>query len=339
VARLGWVTVVIAAAIVALGASSAGTAAPGPSLLPIAQPANQPPAEAVDPAAYLPPLTAPQLGAPEQSYPGDFPDPFVVRDGPRWWAYATGGAGTNIRVMPSADLHSWSAVREALPTLPAWADPGFTWAPAVVRRGLVFVLYYTVRVRALARQCISVAVAATAGGPFVDRSRGPLACQPTDAGSIDPSPFVAPDGKAYLLWKGDDNAVGARARIGVQRLSDDGLSLVGPRLRLLTAGGAWQAGVIEGPAMVAAGDHFLLFYGGGHWDTAGAGIGYASCRSPLGPCLDQSAEHPWLTTGNGFAGPSGPAPFAGPDGQLWLAFHGWTAPFVRSLWMAPLALP
>jgi hypothetical protein len=52
---------------------------------------------------------------------------------------------------------------------------------------------------------------------------------------------------------------------------------------------------------------FHLFYGSGDWSSAAAGIGYATCTSPLGPCTNRSGARPWLATHGAAAGPSGPA--------------------------------
>jgi beta-xylosidase len=165
------------------------------------------------------------------------------------WAYATGSGPRNLQAMRSLDQSHWTPVSDPLPSLPAWARPGRTWAPSVLPRGLGFVMYYTVEDVRSGRQCISVASAATPDGPFQDRSTSALVCQLDHGGSIDPAPFVAADGTAYLLWKSEDNALGAAPSLWSQRLSADGLGLVGTRARLLTQAASWQAGVIEGPAM------------------------------------------------------------------------------------------
>jgi hypothetical protein len=205
-------------------------------------------------------------------------------------------------------------------------------------------MYYTARDAAYGRQCLSVASSATPGGPFVDASTAPITCQTGVGGSIDPAPFTAADGTSYLLWKSENNALGLASRIGVQRLSSDGLSLVGDRPRLLTATTRWQGGVVEGPDMVAAKGRLFLFYGANHWDTASAGIGYAVCAAPTGPCTDESHARPWLGSAPGRFGPSGPDVFVGANGRDWIAFHAWnTDPQAvdslaraRQLWILPL---
>ena len=131
----------------------------------------------------------------------DFPDPYVLRTGFGYIAYATNAAGGAVQKARSADLTRWELAGDALTALPAWAVPGATWAPAAIQRGNETLLYYTVRQKSPDRLCISVAASASPEGPFIDSTTGPLECSDTSA--IDPSPFVAPDGTLYLLFKAE----------------------------------------------------------------------------------------------------------------------------------------
>jgi beta-xylosidase len=103
---------------------------------------------------------------------GDFPDPFVLVAGDRYFAYGTQTKGLNLQVMESADLSGWEHRGDVLPGLPGWAAPGRTWAPSVLRRPGSYVLYYTVHFAETGRQAVSVATAQGPAGPFVDRSTG-----------------------------------------------------------------------------------------------------------------------------------------------------------------------
>ncbi|MDQ6616939.1 MAG: glycoside hydrolase family 43 protein [Actinomycetota bacterium] len=273
------------------------------------------------------------------AYGGDFPDPYVLSAGGRYWAYSTGGGGRNLQVMNSADLQNWGAVSDPLPVLPAWAQSGSTWAPGVLANAGRYVMYYSARNAAAGRQCISVATSAAPGGPFADNSTTPFICQLDHFGSIDPFPFTAPSGGRFLLWKSEDNAVGQPSQLWGQRLSTDGLSLVGSPSRLLTESSPWQAPVIEGPSMVARGGVFYLFYGAGDWSTAKASMGYATCATPLGQCRNISTVGPWIASHGAALGPSGPAMFIGRDGLTRIAYHAWTPVAgypnggVRSMWV------
>jgi beta-xylosidase len=277
------------------------------------------------------PAAAQSSAATTMAYDGDFPDPFVVVDGGRYYAYSTqirsSGRWTNVPVMSSTDLESWGSIRDALPRLPGWARSGNTWAPAVVERGGRYLLYYTTTERASRRQCISVGTAAKPAGPFRDSSSEPLVCQRSQGGSIDPFAFADPAGGFYLLWKSDDNAVGKPTALWSRELASDGLAWAAgsEAVRLLGERPSRWHVPIEGPAMVRAESRYFLFYGGGRWSSARSGIGYATCKSPLGPCADETPRLAWLETGATDAeGPHGPTVFTDLNGELRLGFSGWT---------------
>ena len=273
-------------------------------------------------------------------YTGDFPDPSVLAANGTYFAYATQTGATNVQVMSSPDLVTWTHLGDALPDLPVWAGWGWTWAPTAVRRDDRYVLYYTVRHAVLGRQCISVAVASAPQGPFVDRSLVPLVCQVERGGSIDPSPFVDADGSLYLLWKSDDNALGNPTSLWGQRLTHDGLALVGAPTHLLRQDRAWESPVVEAPSMVRIDGTYYLFYGANWWESASAAIGYATCRSPLGRCTKVTKTGPWLASRGDAVGPGGPALFADGAGGVRMAYHAWppgrvgyATGGVRQLWI------
>ena len=158
----------------------------------------------------------------------NFPDPQVIKVGEEFVCYGTNGPRGNVPALRSRDLTSWTPVGDVMPELASWVTPGRTWAPEVLPFGDDrYVLYYTARSAETGRQCVGRAVAESAEGPFRDDSSHPLICQAAEGGSIDASPFRDVDGTLYLYWKNDGNAVGRDTWIWVQRLSDDGLGLVG----------------------------------------------------------------------------------------------------------------
>jgi hypothetical protein len=299
-----------------------------------------------------PAMASPRQGAVQPAavlaYGGDFPDPHVLVVGDVYYAYSTNVAGVNVPVMSSTDLVSWKATSEALPPLPGWASPGRTWAPAVLARGGVYVLYYTVAQTSTGRQCISVATAASPAGPFRDTSSAPLVCQLDRGGSIDPYVFTDSGGSSYLLWKSDDNALGRRTSLWGRALAAGGVGFASfsSPVRLLSQTAAWQAPAIEGPAMIRSGSTYFLFYGANNWDSSSSAIGYATCSRPLGPCVDRSTTGPWLASGPsgpGPVGPQGPTVFSDTAGRLRLGFAAWKGAIgyasggVRALWTAPLS--
>ena len=143
---------------------------------------------------------------------------------------------------------------------PAWATPDETWAPAVVQIGTTFVLYYAVRVAGPGgggAECISVATATQPQGPYADTSTGPVECQPTLGGSIDPSVYVDPTGTPYLVWK--SNGGGGASAIWSQQLDAAGTAFAPATqpVQLLVPDQSWEGGVIEAPDFVSVGGRYL----------------------------------------------------------------------------------
>lgn len=256
------------------------------------------------------------FGDEQVAYCDDFADPFVLVVGDVHYAYSTSSGDMHVPVLSAGNVFRSASRREALPTLPGWAaqNANRVWAPSVLARGERYVLYYTVGA-ADGRQCISVATSDKPVGPFVDRSSGPFVCA-DPGGAIDPSPFVTDDGRVFLQWKDIDAGV-----IVASELTGDGLHLVGTPRRLIGADQMWEAGVVEGPSMVAASGHFYLFYSGNDWRTANYAVGYAVCESPLGPCVKPTTT-PWLASSDGAQGPGGPEVFRDSNG-LWMVVHAW----------------
>jgi beta-xylosidase len=157
-----------------------------------------------------------------------------------------------------------------------------------------------------------------------------LVCQRTESGSIDPAPFHD-GGKLYLVWKSDGNAIGHRTYIWSQRLTPDGLHLVGPRRKLERNDEYWEGGVVEGPMLWRHAGRLYLFYSANDYSGPAYAVGYATCATPLGPCRD-APENPILKTGCGAHGP-GHNTFAGP----WIVYHAWNAAHTkRALWISRL---
>ena len=257
-------------------------------------------------------------------YNRDFPDPFVLKVGKTYYAYATNGNGSNVQTATSTDLVHWTPGPDALPKLGRWDFPGATWAPEVLaRRNGTYVLYYTA---SSGTQCIGRGVARRPLGPFVDSFNGALVCQKRDGGSIDPDPYGG-----YLYWKNDGNSIGKRTHIWAQKLSPDGLHLLGPRRSIEVNDKVWEGRVVEGPEMRRRGGRYYLFYSGGSYNDDSYAVGYATCKGPLGPCVD-APENPILKSGCGARGP-GHNTFAGP----WIVYHAWNpAHTKRQLWISRL---
>ena len=206
-------------------------------------------------------------------YRADFPDPFVLKVGDTYYAYATNGAGKQVQTLTSNDLVHWQPGPDALPKVGSWGFNGETWAPEVLKRDDgSYVLYYT------ANHCVGRAVATKPLGPFVDPAKQPLVCQSKLGGSIDPSPFRDDDGKLFLLWKNDGNAIGAPTYIYAQRLSSDGVHLAGKRTTIEKNDVPWEASIVEGPMLRKHDGRYYLFYSGNVYSGAGYAVGYAVVR-------------------------------------------------------------
>lgn len=284
------------------------------------------------PAGTVPAGTVPVEGRPTQLdpgggllvgtpvYDGDFADPYVLIDGGTNYVYATNTDDANLPVIVSAGGDEGTYFGDAFPTLPDWTTPGFVWAPAVYARGDGYIAYYTTADTASKRQCVSRAVAPSPTGPFVDDSDGPMVCQLDLGGTIDPSVVTDVEGEAWLLFKNDGNCCDQTTSLWSQKLTPDGLGVVGEPTKLIDADQAWEGQLIEAPSMVIADGTYYLFYSANAWDTANYAVGYARCESITGPCTKD--DGPWMTSTAFAKGPGGQEFFA-KDGFVWMVYHGW----------------
>ncbi|HUQ77639.1 MAG TPA: glycoside hydrolase family 43 protein [Patescibacteria group bacterium] len=286
----------------------------------------------------------------------DFPDPFVLADGDRYYAYATTDVAQNLQLARSDDLVTWEFLDDPLPRLPGWSS-GDTWAPEVLKTSAGYVLYYTARDPELKRpdssgsQCITLALSTSPEGPFVDSSAEPLVCQAELGGSIDATAFVDVDGTIWLIWKNDGNCCGLPTRFFMQRLTADGLKLTGKVTDLgVVNDEPWEGGLIEAPTLAVRDGTYYLLYSANGYDTEFYAVGYATAKNVTGPYVD-APENPILMSPAEAAG----APRArGPghqsiveddDGELWLAYHAWDQDAVgygnfgrRAVWIDRLTL-
>ncbi len=298
----------------------------------------------------------PKLGPARDIYDGDLGDPFILPvAGPgqeaHFVAFGTGDWPARVPTARSSDLTNWQEGPDALPQLPAWAAPdpknSFSWAPAALDTGHGFVLYVSLPDAQSGQECIGAATSAVAEGPYNAVGDGPLLCQHEMGGSIDPTVTRDRAGKLHMLWKNDGNAMNLPSSIWEQALTDDGLGVVGPIHRLLTASRPWQGAVIEEPGVIPASDGgWWLFYSGNFFDKPEYATGLAHCATLEGPCTEAS-DAPVLTTAQlnqpeQFA-PGGLETFRDGRGVLWAVFDTWNRPTrngrfycCRSLQLAPI---
>jgi hypothetical protein len=340
--RLGgtrrWSSAALAA--VALVGVAAGVA-PGAGAQP-APPPLPPPPLFYQPASMQPvSLAAPAvIVTPGQ----DVPDPFVLEANGMYLMFSSqnGIFSPNVPLEASTTLTDFEAPAiDAMPTLPPWAAPGFTWAPDVLKVGNRYLLWFNAAVAssgAAETKCIGVATSANPAGPYVSTATAPLICQLDHLGSIDPRAFVDPAGRLWLLWKSDDNADvngSAHSTIWVEQLSADGLSLVGQPVALMTADLPWEGRIVESPDMVDAGGHYWLFFSGNWFNEPAYGIGVAECAGPEGPC-EPTTLGAWLSSNAQGAGPGEESLFF--DGSRWWLLYAPFAVQYRSSTPRPVAL-
>ena len=196
-------------------------------------------------------------------------DPSVVHDGTRWFAAGTGWRGGTSS--SAQEYAGWVAGPPLLDSRPGWASNGDVWAPEVVRADDgTWLAYYSVPVAGLATaqdRCIGVATSPDLLNPFTPLHTQPVTCPEGAAtapasdvvrgepglprrGVIDPSSYVDPDGRRFLLYR----TQGTPSSIRMVRLTASGLRAAGPSRELLR-----DPGILENPEMVdARGSHHLL---------------------------------------------------------------------------------
>ena len=254
----------------------------------------------------------------------DESDPALFVMAGRYFLLTSGMAGLpplNVPVASATDFGAWGPVTDALPTLPRWAVPGYTWAPDLHRFGSPYVLYFTAMLEGTspAVECIGDAVGSAPDGPFHATER-PFICQRDQGGSIDPRVFTGPGGTDWMLWKSDQNIGGSTAptRLWSQRLTADGLGLTGRAAELMGPDEPWQGTIVEAPDMVDVGGDYWLFYSGNWFNEAGYAIGAARCTGPAGPCADRSPL-PLLASNDQGLGPGEESVFADGSG-VWMLY-------------------
>lgn len=288
-------------------------------------------------AAGLGPLATPAAAAPDTLPPRPLfweqplADPSVVHDGTRWFAAGTGWRGaTSSSVRAST---GWVPGAPLLDARPGWARNGDVWAPELVRAADgSWLAYYSVPVSGLPRtddRCIGVATSPDLATAFTPLHSQPLACPsgaaPVPAsdeleragglprrGVIDPSSYVAPDGRRFLLYR----TQGTPSSIRMVRLTRSGLRAAGPSREILR-----DPGVLENPEMVdARGTHHLLMSRGDFGRCGYRTVWRASASVRKG--WERAPEHVLLDhEGTGICGPGGADSSDDAAGRLFV--HGW----------------
>ncbi len=274
----------------------------------------------------------------------DVPDPYVIETNGVYVMFSSqdGYFSPNVPVRVSYHLTDWTTPPiDAMPTLPSWAQPGFTWSPDVLKVHGHYVMWFNAALAASGTavdKCIGVATSTSVVGPYRSLSPHPLVCQLDHLGSIDPRAFVDPTGHLWLVWKSDDNAdlnAQTHTTIWVQRLSDNGLALLGQPVALLTADLPWEGRIVESPDMVYAAGHYWLFFSGNWFNEPNYGMGLAECASVTGPC-EPTTLGAWFSSNAQGAGPGEESLFF--DNRRWWMFYAPFAVDYQSMTPRPAAV-
>ncbi len=262
------------------------------------------------PTSALKPRAAPAAG-PRPSYTNaviaaDCPDPGVLRVDGEPATYFMACTGGSFPIRTSNDLVTWRNTGVSL--LPGgtapWAGDGFrNWAPELHKAKTQYVAYYTASDKT-GRLCIGAAHATSPTGPWVDR--GAAIVRDAGLGAIDAHFFADDDGRQYLYWKLDGNAVGQPTPIVAQELAPDGMSFLAgsaPHEVLRNDPATWEKGVVEAPWVIRRNGSYFLFYSGNVYDDRYR-TGVARAASPLGPFTKKGApilnnDAAWVGPGHG----------------------------------------
>jgi beta-xylosidase len=228
----------------------------------------------------------------------DVGDPYMLKIGNRYYLYASQGPTfLNVPLRTATKLGHWSAPLNVLPSLPAWAEGGLTWAPDVQKVAGGWALYFSALLRGVSpyTHCIGSAFARSPSGPFV-ASAEPFICQLAHRGSIDARVFVEENGHLVMEWKSEDNAnpsvpgpdQDGYTGIYAQNLSANGKTLLGAPVKIFSPSQPWEGTIVEAPDMIEAWGTYWLFFSANWYDSTKYGIGVAQCQGPFGPCTDSN---------------------------------------------------
>lgn len=219
---------------------------------------------------------------------GDNPDPGIRR---LPYGYIMTTTGPNFPLRQSANLVDWELKGTVFAPgqEPKWVEKNL-WAPepAVNKHGQSIVVFNGSDYSNVQR--IGLAVADKPEGPYRDIGKPLIAYG--DMPLIDGHYFLDADGKQYIYWKEDGNAVGKPSRIMVQQLDESGTELVGEPVECIRNDRDWEWEIVEAPELEKRGEWYYMFYSGQLYATERYAEGVARAKSPLGPW--EKAERPFL---------------------------------------------
>jgi beta-xylosidase len=251
-------------------------------------------------------------------YGHDFPDPFVLEEAGRYYAYGTQTQGTGFQLLESPDLIRWTPRPLNFPV--PWARQHY-WAPEVTRHEGRFYLTYSALDPTTRKHHIAIATASRPTGPFTHRAilvRG----DENRVGVID-AVIAFDDGRPFLIYSEE-----TPRRIVLRELEPDLLAARPEVHELIRPDQTWERGVVEAPTVVKRNGVYHLFYSGGPYQGTRQGghyaVSHASSRSLLGPY--RKSPRPLLESVEGKVyGPGHQCILRKPDGSWWVLYHAWDA--------------
>jgi len=255
----------------------------------------------------------------------DCPDPGVLRvDRSGMTTYFMACTSANFGILESKDLVHWADTGGAiLPSgrAPWSANGGRNWAPEIHEVGNRYVAYFTAA-NANDKLAIGVAWADAPTGPYSVAPK-PLVDDP-NPGVIDATFFRDDDGRQYLYWKRDGNAVGARTPILVRELTADGLGFVQGSTAtevLNNDEASFEGPLVEAPYVIKRGGAYYMFYSANAYDDRYR-TAVARASSPKGPFLKRAL--PLLSNNAKFRGPGHGSIVRFKSSDMFV-YHAWVA--------------
>ncbi|MEO6722138.1 MAG: glycoside hydrolase family 43 protein [Ferruginibacter sp.] len=215
-------------------------------------------------------------------FKGWYADPEAALFDNKYWVYPTYSAPYDEQVLfdafSSPDLVNWTKHPRILDTANVkWAKRA-VWAPAIVKKGKKYFLFFGANDIQSNKEYggIGVAVSDKPGGPFKDYLGKPLISQfYNGAQPIDQFVFHDKDGKYYIIYGGWQHCNIARLKddfTGIQPFEDGSL------FREIT-----PANYVEGPIMFIKNNKYYFMWSEGGWTGPNYSVAYAIADSPFGP--------------------------------------------------------
>jgi arabinan endo-1,5-alpha-L-arabinosidase len=215
----------------------------------------------------------------------------------------------------------WKLLGDAMPTLPAWTS-GDIWAPHIAKVGDRFNVYYAARVAGHVSMAVGVQSATSPTGTWVDRG-SPLVRRQFGEQAysvLDPFMLETPKGEKILYWGS------GYTNIRAQRLSDDGMSVVGDPVDVLSPNRPRREGdyesMIEAAWVVMHDGLYYLMCSGDETSAANPhyAVVVARSTSPFGP-FERNPNNPILARNAVFDGPGHNATVKDDAGEDWILYH------------------